>query len=59
MIRRTKRFRRNFHRLSNIALWLYAGLLVALAIEGLLGWATQPVGKAESAIKAISNPPAW
>ncbi|MGF6350868.1 hypothetical protein QF040_005581 [Variovorax sp. W2I14] len=37
MIRRTKRFRRNLLRLSNIALWLYVGVLVALAIEALLG----------------------
>jgi len=37
MIRRTKRFRRNLLRLSNIALWLYVGLLAALAMEALLG----------------------
>ncbi|WP_180288535.1 hypothetical protein [Variovorax sp. 54] len=36
MIRRTKRFRRNIYRLSNIALWLLFGLIAALAIEALL-----------------------
>lgn len=37
MIRRTKRFRRNLYRLSNIALWLFFGLVAGMAIGALLG----------------------
>ncbi len=37
MIRRTKRFRKNLYRLSDVALWLFLGLVAALAIGVLMG----------------------
>lgn len=35
MIRRTKRFRRNLYRLSDVALWLLFAVFLALAVDAL------------------------
>ena len=35
MIRRTKRFRKNLYRLSDVALWLLLALFLALAADAL------------------------
>jgi len=35
VIRRTKRFRKNLYRLSDVALWLLLAVFLALAVEAL------------------------